>query len=254
MAKKVSVCIAAYNGQLYIDEQIRSVVLALENLKGWNWEIIVSDDKSTDNTIQRVLSFVENTNVRVVNGPRLGIGKNFENAIKHSTGDYIYFADQDDVWHVERITATIDHLECVDFVVCRASVVNKNLDILPGISLKRYRPGAVRNFFSNKLTGAFLGCRRSTLEKIMPFPPGSILHDEWISVLAPLYGAKFYMVDRELVLYRRHDKTASSTGGLRRPTMEIIFNRFSILFWLCIKLLDEKVRYVKSHFVFIKKF
>ena len=236
MSDLISICLATYNGEKYIYEQLDSIICALEKLEDWKWEIIISDDQSIDKTLQYVKAFSAYEQIKIVNGPRMGIGKNFENAIKQASGKYIYLADQDDVWRVDRIFATIGHLKNYDFVVCNALVVNRSLDLIPGRTLKPFKYGSLKNFCKNTLTGALLGGRREALEKLLPFPEGEILHDHWIAVLAPLYGAKFQFLDDKLVLYRRHGANASSSSESSGSFIKIISNRLALIKQIYLKL------------------
>ena len=77
MDKKVSVAMATYNGEKYIEEQVRTI---LQNL-GENDELIISDDGSNDNTIDIIKSF-KDTRIKLIKGPRKGLKQNFNNAIK----------------------------------------------------------------------------------------------------------------------------------------------------------------------------
>ena len=89
----ISVCMATYNGEKYIEEQLKSILSQL----GENDEVIVSDDSSTDNTLAIVESF---NDVRIKIFPNNKFHSpifNFENALKQATGDYIFLSDQDDV-------------------------------------------------------------------------------------------------------------------------------------------------------------
>ena len=228
MRKLISICIATFNGEKYVVDQIASIVEALDQVQDWEWEIIVSDDQSTDNTVDKILSLGLGDRLKIVTGSQKGISKNFENAINHSSGEYIYFCDQDDVWDSKRISATIGELVEHDFVVCEAEVVDEYLQRVPKLSLNTFKAGALRNFCKNTLTGALLCGRRSAITKLIPFPANSLLHDQWIAVLAPFYSLRFCVVNCKLVYYRRHGDNASSTGEARMTLIKIMSNRFSL--------------------------
>ena len=91
---KISVCIATFNGEKYISSQLDSILNQVVPVH----EIIISDDMSTDNTIE-IIKNCNNPIIKIfINKERLGVAKNFENAIKHANGDFIFLCDQDDIW------------------------------------------------------------------------------------------------------------------------------------------------------------
>ena len=123
--KRVSVALAAYNGLPYIREQAESI---LKNLTAED-ELVVSDDGSTDGT----LAFLEelagqDPRVRIISGPKKGIKKNFEHAVKNCRGSYIFLSDQDDLWaenKVETVLAAFKEHRCT-LVMHDAVVVNED--------------------------------------------------------------------------------------------------------------------------------
>lgn len=86
MRPKVSVAMATYNGEKYIREQIKTILDCLEE----NDELVISDDGSTDNTLGIINSFNDNRIV-LIDGPKKGIKQNFANAIKNTSGEYIFY-------------------------------------------------------------------------------------------------------------------------------------------------------------------
>ena len=92
-----SVALCTYNGEEYISQQINSIIE--QTIKPS--EIIISDDGSTDNTIEIARGILENSNLnyKIINNDReKGVVANFENAISNCKYEYIFTSDQDDVW------------------------------------------------------------------------------------------------------------------------------------------------------------
>lgn len=100
---KCSVAIASYNGEKYIQEQMKSLLLQTVQAD----EVIISDDASTDNTVKIVEDFIAVNNLKnwyiLQNDKNKGYAKNFYNALKHSKGEYVFLCDQDDVWCSQKI-------------------------------------------------------------------------------------------------------------------------------------------------------
>lgn len=90
----ISVCMASYNGAIFIKQQAVSIL----NQLGLEDELIISDDGSKDNTLE-ILASLNDSRIKIYHhsAPH-GVVSNFENAIKHASGDYIFLSDQDDIW------------------------------------------------------------------------------------------------------------------------------------------------------------
>lgn len=95
MDKLVSICIPTYNGEKYILEALSSV--NSQNYK--NIEIIISDDNSNDNTLKIVNDFIDISKfpIKIVHHKPNGIGANWNNSLKHASGEFIKFLFQDDI-------------------------------------------------------------------------------------------------------------------------------------------------------------
>ena len=139
----ISVCIATYNGEKFIKEQIDSILrqLSLDD------EIIVSDDGSTDDTISIIIS-IDDKRIRIIEGPRKHSPTlNFECAMKEAKGDYIFLADQDDVWKPNKVEVCFKWLQNYDCVVSDAEVTDSNLNPLyPSLyAIMQVRHGRIYN-------------------------------------------------------------------------------------------------------------
>lgn len=94
----ISVCMAAYNGEKYIKEQLLSILKQI----GPNDEVVISDDGSKDRTKDIVDSLNDKRIRYVENKNKHGFTHNFENALQIAQGDYIFLADQDDIWRDDK--------------------------------------------------------------------------------------------------------------------------------------------------------
>lgn len=207
----VSVCIATYNGEKYIKEQLLSIISQLDSTD----EIIISDDKSTDKTIE-IIKELNDRRIKFFFNTSKGYTNNFQNAIKHASGDFIFLSDQDDVWEENKVSRMTELLQEYDFVVSNAKVVNESLVDIDTTYFKM-RGGGKNGFLNNLVKAKYLGCcmafRNTMLKKLLPFPLEVTLcpHDLWISLIAEFYY-KTYVIDESLILYRRHGNNVSSGG------------------------------------------
>ena len=165
----ISVCIATYNGARYIAEQLASI---LKQLSAED-EVVVSDDGSTDGTIDIVRS-LNDRRIRIVDGPRRHSPTlNFEWALRNAKGEYIFLADQDDVWLEGKVTRCVEELQKCDCVVSDARVTDSLLNTTSEslFQLMHVRRGRLSNLlWRNGYTGCCMAFKREVLSKALPFP------------------------------------------------------------------------------------
>ena len=131
---KTSVALCSYNGATFIKKQIDSIL----NQKYFKIdEIVVCDDNSTDDTLKIINNFeqiypgVFSIHKNEIN---LGSTKNFEKALKLCTGDFIFLADQDDIWKdnkVQKILAVFDKNPEAEGVFSNADMIDKDDNVIP---------------------------------------------------------------------------------------------------------------------------
>ena len=97
---KISVCMATYNGEQFIHEQLESILGQLEG----DDEIVIVDDASTDKSV-RIAERFSDKRIRIFRQARnCGVLKTFERALKEATGEIIFLADQDDIWRPDKVS------------------------------------------------------------------------------------------------------------------------------------------------------
>ena len=206
----ISVCIATYNGERYIRQQIESIVCQL-NVDD---EIIVSDDGSTDGTLD-IVKGIGDKRIKIIEGPgRKSPILNFECALKASKGDFIFLSDQDDVWKPDKVEICMKWLKTYHCVVSDAEVTDNRLKPLyPSLyAIMQVRQGRIYNtVWKNGYTGCCMAFRRNVLEASLPFPKDIPMHDIWIGNVAAYKYNVTFIPDR-LIHFRRHENTISCNG------------------------------------------
>ena len=204
---KVSVVLASYNGEKYIKKQIESIMPQLE----LDDELIVSDDGSKDKTKEIVLELAKfDSRIKLVDGPKNGYNKNFENAIKYAKNEFVFISDQDDEWlpnKVEKVLKEFD--EKTNCIRHDCVVIDDNDNVL--IESYNTERGAnlsyKKNFYKNTFTGCCMAVRREWLMKLLPFPE-NIYYDAWIGILSCRFNnAK--IIDDKLIKWCRHEGTVT---------------------------------------------
>lgn len=213
----ISVCIATYNGELYIKEQLSSILTQLVE----NDEVIISDDSSTDNTVEIIKSIGDSRIILFENQKFKSPIYNFENAIKHAKGNFIILCDQDDIWLPNKIEVMMKNLRQYDLVVSNCIITDQYLNPIKNSFFPvrfKYLSGFWRNLIKNNYIGCCMAFNCNMLKYILPFPKGISMHDLWIGLIIKLKGTVYF--DRSpLILYRRHGSNASQSGEKSNYTL-----------------------------------
>lgn len=203
---------ATYNGSKYLGEQLDSLAAQTHR----NWRLIVSDDGSSDPTIQIVQAYQEKwgaDKVEIRQGPKKHFAQNFlsmtcDPSIK---ADYYALCDQDDVWLPKKLQVALDHLESVEdpevkYVYCgRTAYVRDNLKPY-AYSPEFVFPRTFRNALVQSIAGGntmvFNQATKTLLENTGPVPTPS--HDWWLYQLVTASGGVVYYDPIPRILYRQH--------------------------------------------------
>ena len=226
---RISVCMAIYNGEHFLPEQMRSILPQL----GPDDEVVIVDDGSTDATLDRIAAF-NDPRIRVKQHQKNeGIIRGFEDALHFANGDIIFFADHDDVWaadKVEKVLAAFNADQSVSIVTTGFSLIDENGDPTEDETYSNRPPfasGFFLNLLANRFQGSTMAIRRTLLRHILPFPKDcSFVHDEWIGLRNALVRGRVIHLPQPLLLYRRHrnnDSGHRSIYGKLKKRVEILF-------------------------------
>lgn len=220
---KISVCIPTFNGEKYIKEQLDSILPQL----GVCDEIIISDDRSTDSTIDIVMSLNDSrikiyTHEKIDNpfkGPYKNIYyvyKNVEHALEYASGDYIFLSDQDDIWLPGKVARVVKEFEVgVECVLHNNSVMDDSYNITRASYFSRSKPSRnlIRFIILNFYQGASMAFTRRIKDLSLPFLDYlPISHDHRIACVAWTHGKKISYIQEPLLLYRRHGNNVSPSS------------------------------------------
>jgi glycosyltransferase involved in cell wall biosynthesis len=205
----IEVCLATFNGESYIEEQLKSILNS--NLVTG---VIISDDGSTDETLN-ILRSISDSRIKIIDGPRKGIVRNFEYLLSHSSAKYIFLSDQDDVWLDKKVELMLDKLNFYDLVISDCIVTDGALKTVYDSyfkSIQYPQKGLLNSIYKNSYIGCCMAIRRSLLVHALPFPKHVVMHDWWLGMVANFFGS-VYVLDQPLIKYRRHTSNYSSTGS-----------------------------------------
>lgn len=238
----ISVCIATYNGEKYIKEQIDSIINQLDK----NDEIIISDDGSTDNTLKIINQYLDNR-IKIYKNDRSnkGVIGNFENAIKFSNGEYIFLADQDDIWLPNKVNTYMKYFKLgYNIIVSDAKVIDQERNVINESFFKIMNSGKgfVKNFIRNTYLGCCIGIKRELMDYALPFPKNIAMHDIWLGFIGETFGEPKF-IEEKLLLYRRHGSNASPASESSNYSVVFkLFYRIQMLVFLFARIMGKKFK------------
>lgn len=210
---RLSVCIATYNGEKYIEEQLDSIIKQCSE----NDEIIISDDNSTDRTLEIIKKYNDKRIKIYKNLKDKGYTSNFENALSKANGKYIFLSDQDDIWMQDKVQIILKKLENSDMIISDCKIVDKDLNQIKEsyFLLRGKKEGFLGTLYKTDALGCCMAFNKNILKVALPFPQNKKMcpHDLWLA----LVGYSFFKVkklDEKLILYRRHGNNVSA-GGMK---------------------------------------
>lgn len=235
---KVSVAIATYNGEKYLSEQLFSIINQTYPVD----EIIISDDGSSDKTLDIIKSFQsKENNIILIEGPKQGVKMNFNNALNHTKGDFIFLCDQDDIWEKDKVEVVVGKFNQnnVLAIVHDAFVVDCTGQIIYSsfFSIRNSKSGFFKNIIKNSYIGCCMAIRRELIEKALPIPDNVEMHDWWIGMIAELNKSTMFLNDK-LIKYRRHNNNVSQLKHYNLKKM--IKNRIILLYYLVLNVFRSK--------------
>ncbi len=203
--QKISVCMATRNGESYVGEQLASILPLLQP----DDEIIISDDSSTDRTVQIIKNLNDRRILLLENNTFFSPIFNFENALKYANGDIIVLSDQDDIWLENKIKLIRERFrQCpatIHLIVMDGLAIDATGKIIEPSLFRRIAagPGVLKNVYDNTYMGCCMAFSRSLLQIALPFPKRIPMHDMWLGLLAELFGTVEFL-EEKTIMYRKH--------------------------------------------------
>jgi rhamnosyltransferase len=235
---KILVILASYNGAKYIYDQINSILLQ----KNLFVDIFVFDDVSTDSTIE-VVKKISNPNVRLfVNETSSGsAANNFCNSILSISDetflnyDFVALADQDDIWHIDKLKSAVDKLECEGSSLYASNLILWEQNTGKKSKIKKDFPQKKFDFL---FEGCSAGCTylfssyfaislKNNLSNINYLNWSFFSHDWFIYFFARFNNFKVVIDKDAFILYRVHDSNVH--GQLNVFSISSVFERIKLI-------------------------
>ena len=213
MTANVSILLATYQGERFLSEQLETLLVQTYQ----DWRLYVSDDGSTDRTLEIVSDFacVSSHGVKIMQGPGEGFLQNFMHLLASvpDTSEYFAFCDQDDRWVPDKLERAVNWLnaqptDCALLYCTRTRSINESNNELGFSPLFMRAPS-----FSNALVQSIAGGNTMVINRKMLKLIRAIgtdyevpSHDWWLYIIATGAGGHVKYDHEPSVDYRQHDR------------------------------------------------
>ena len=199
---KISIIIPVYNGEKTIQETLDSVFAQTFS----DWELIVSNDGSSDRTLE-IVEAIHDPRIRIVSGENGGLSVSRNRGIAIATGEYLSFLDADDLWSPDKLATQLQALEnnpeaavaysWTDYIDEKGTWLHSGLHLSPkGNVLSEL---FLHNFLEN---GSNLLVRREALDRVGYFETSLTSAQDWDLYLRLADCYQFVPVPRAQIFYR----------------------------------------------------
>lgn len=214
----IEILLPVYNGEKYLAEQIESILAQTYN----EWILKIRNDGSKDGS-QAIIDRYCNTypdKIVMIDSPKENVGLvqsiNYLQAAEPH-GDYIMFADQDDVWLPDKLEVSINEIKTLEkdnlgkpAMICTdATCVDANLNVINPSFFESQRfpydtfDDVNKMIALNVIQGCTITINRHAVKYIFPMPLIMSIHDMWIGVNCTHFG-KIKYLHHSTILYRQH--------------------------------------------------
>ncbi|WP_339898742.1 glycosyltransferase family 2 protein [uncultured Gilvimarinus sp.] len=228
---KVAILMATYDGQEFLSEQLTS----LQNQTHQQWDLWVSDDGSSDNTLDILKAFqaeYSDTALNITSGPQQGFASNFLSLIcnQRIQADYFAFCDQDDIWEPKKLERALAKLadvpEGTPALYCSRTALICEKGTLIGASPLFQREPCFANALVQSIAGGnTIVINKAARELLSQVGMVDIVsHDWWAYLMVSGSGGKIIYDDYASVRYRQHAQnlvggSVSAAARIRRIHM-----------------------------------
>lgn len=233
VVNQYEIVLATFNGADFLRHQLNSIA----NQSLLPSKIIVSDDRSTDSTLEILDKWTNEHSISVEILPHhsynLGCCRNFERLLSYSSANYVILADQDDCWDSNKSELLVDNLNHYENIYGSNTplLVHSDLRLIDEYGclisdsffayqkLNPYRDDWLSISMQNIVTGCACIVNRSCIDKALPFTEETILHDWWLALVASKFGKIIYIPSPH-ICYRQHSSNVVGAIGFKNNTLK----------------------------------
>jgi teichuronic acid biosynthesis glycosyltransferase TuaG len=221
----ISIIMPAYNCENYIEESIASVI----NQTYRNWELIVIDDGSTDNTVDfiKTMANVEERIKFFENNQNQGVSATRNRGIALAAGKWIAFLDSDDMWDKSKLEKQLFYADKhnAEFVFTGSSFVNERGNFYQGIFKVPEKVNYKRLRTHNVISCSSVLIKKSFFENIKM--EKDEMHEDyavWLRVLKT--GIQAFGINEPLLIYRI---SPNSKSGKKIKTIKMTYKVYRFI-------------------------
>ena len=223
----VDIVMATYNGELFIKEQLDSILNQTYN----DIRIIVRDDGSTDNTMSIVRNYELNNPGKVIivtDDVKTGSSKsNFMRAMKYTTAEYVMCSDQDDYWLPDKIEISLKKMKEIEKRIGNNKPIlvfgsykpvdrylNEINDDAKGRQEAEYKLTFSNLLVQNYVHGCLMMINRNLVNLMGEYDDRILMHDWWAALIASSCG-EIEHIQQVMMLYRQHGNNVVGSVNIK---------------------------------------
>ncbi|WP_442589152.1 glycosyltransferase [Pedobacter sp. AW31-3R] len=231
---KVTIMMATFQGEHFIRQQLDSIISQTFT----DWELLIRDDLSTDTTVDILKIYAARDRRIILMGTE---GEHGSAAINFSAlfdlacmrkQSYLMFADQDDIWHPDKISSSVAFIQEKEFnegkgfpvmiysafqyIDVNGRKIDQELNIPEKLDFK-----VLLN--ENHAYGCTMILNRALVDKVVHIPHSVENHDYWVSLVACAFGKAIFNPEK-LIDYRQHNNNVS--GNVEKRNLSSRLHRY----------------------------
>ena len=231
----VSIIVPVYNAAKFIDETIKSVI----NQSYDNWELLLIDDGSQDNSVQIIEKYTRENKIILLqhpNGVNLGVSKTRELGIKYAKGEFISFLDADDVFYTNKLSNQLkifSELKDIILVHSKVEIINNtelkfDYEFAFDNKDKEYKLDEQVNWLvDNRICNSTVIVKSIILKNIQFGLPQLFQFEDWLLWSLIAQKGNFYYQNSPQIKYRIH--SASATNSILKNELITPYSKIEFL-------------------------
>lgn len=220
----ISILLATYNGQSFIQQSIDSIL----NQTFKDFELLIGFNGTTDNS-KNIVAEYDDSRIKVFDyGDDKGKAKTLNKLIKEAQFDWIAIQDDDDIWFPTKLENQVKFLEDFDVIGTQIQYIDKNSNIIGGVYLEINDRNIKQKSLSgnNQIANSSSIIRKKAVEEINGWDEslfGVEDYDLWLKLIRKDY--KFKNLNEVLVLHRLHSNSNFNNTSRQENDLNLILNR-----------------------------